>query len=38
MEGGLDFSDASETCWIFGFNDLEDSKAFFQEFSDESSN
>ena len=38
MEGGLDFSDASETCWIFGFNDLEDSNAFFQEFSDESSN
>jgi hypothetical protein len=38
LKGGLDFSDASETCWIFGFNNLEDSNAFFQEFSDESSN
>lgn len=37
MEGGLDFSDASETCWIFGFNDLEDSNAFFKEFSDDPS-
>ncbi|PWN06033.1 hypothetical protein [Rhodohalobacter mucosus] len=33
MKGGLDFSDTSETCWIFGFNDLEDSNAFFEEFS-----
>jgi hypothetical protein len=33
MNGGLDFSDASETCWIFGFNNLVDSNEFFQEFS-----
>lgn len=32
-KGGLDFSDASESCWIFGFNNLEDSEEFFQEFS-----
>lgn len=38
QKGGLDFSDTSETCWIFGFNDLEDSNAFFKEFSGESSN
>ena len=33
MNGGLDFSDVSETCWIFGFNNLVDSYEFFQEFS-----
>jgi len=33
MKGGLDFSDAVETCWIFGFNNLVDSNEFFQEFS-----
>jgi len=27
--GGLDFSDVSETCWIFGLEGLEDAKAFF---------
>lgn len=32
--GGLDFSDVSETCWIFGFDDLEDADAFFGEFGD----
>jgi hypothetical protein len=32
-DGGLDFSDVAETTWIFGFNDLNDAKAFFQEFS-----
>lgn len=30
--GGMDFSDVSETCWIFGFADLEDAEAFFREF------
>ncbi|MBD3225518.1 MAG: hypothetical protein GF313_12385 [Caldithrix sp.] len=38
MKGGLDFSDASETCWIFGFNILVDSNQFFEEFSTKSSN
>ena len=32
MKGGLDFSDTSETTWIFGFNNLEDAGDFFQEF------
>ncbi|MBN2103562.1 hypothetical protein JW835_05920 [bacterium] len=31
--GGLDFSDVSETCWIFGFNDLSDTEHFFKAFS-----
>ena len=31
--GGMDFSDASETCWIFGFNYLKDTKQYFAEFS-----
>lgn len=31
--GGLDFSDVSETCWIFGFDRLADAEAFFKEFS-----
>lgn len=32
-KGGLDFSDVSETAWIFGFGELEDVEAFFTEFS-----
>lgn len=32
--GGLDFSDVSETCWIFGFGDLADTQAFFEEFGE----
>jgi hypothetical protein len=31
--GGLDFSDVSETCWIFGFNHLLNAEEFFREFS-----
>ena len=31
--GGLDFSDVSESCWIFGFNNIVDVKQFFKEFS-----
>lgn len=31
--GGMDFSDVSETCWIFGFNDLRNVEAFFKEFA-----
>ncbi|MFK7845466.1 MAG: hypothetical protein AB8G77_09200 [Rhodothermales bacterium] len=31
--GGMDFSDVSETCWIFGFNDLRNVEAFFEEFA-----
>ena len=31
--GGMDFSDVSETCWIFGFAHLEDTEAFFREFA-----
>ena len=30
--GGLDFSDVSEACWIFGFVDLMDATEFFEEF------
>lgn len=30
---GMDFSDVSETCWIFGFNQLKDIEEFFKEFS-----
>ncbi len=33
LKEGLDFSDVSETCWIFGFNNLVDSNEFFKEFS-----
>ena len=32
-KGGLDFSDVSETCWIFGFDHLENAEKFFEEFS-----
>lgn len=37
--GGMDFSDVAETCWIFGFAELADAEAFFEEFasSDDSS-
>ena len=31
--GGMDFSDAAESCWIFGFEHLADPEAFFAEFS-----
>jgi len=31
--GGMDFSDAAETCWIFGFDHLRDAWAFFEEFA-----
>jgi hypothetical protein len=31
--GGMDFSDVSETCWIFGFNHLKNAVQFFEEFS-----
>ncbi len=31
--GGLDFSDVSETCWIFGYKHVKDVKMFFKEFS-----
>ncbi|NDV61360.1 hypothetical protein G0Q06_02720 [Puniceicoccales bacterium CK1056] len=31
--GGMDFSDVSETCWIFGFAGLTDAEAFFREFA-----
>lgn len=33
MNGGFDFSDASETTWIFGFNNLVDANDFFREFA-----
>ncbi len=32
-KGGLDFSDTSETTWIFGFAELVDAEDFFQTFS-----
>ena len=31
--GGMDFSDTSETCWIFGFVRIFDVSQFFDEFS-----
>ncbi|MDX1626148.1 MAG: hypothetical protein R3323_06510 [Wenzhouxiangellaceae bacterium] len=33
-DGGVDFSDAAETAWIFGFGDLVDVDDFFEEFGD----
>ena len=33
QEGGMDFSDVVETCWIFGFEALPDAEAFFKEFA-----
>ena len=32
-QGGLDFSDVSEACWVFGFEGLADAEAFFKEFA-----
>jgi hypothetical protein len=32
--GGLDFSDLSEVCWIFGLQDIKDVKAFFELFGE----
>ncbi len=32
-KGGMDFSDVSETCWIFGFNHLKNVEEFFKRFS-----
>lgn len=32
--GGLDFSDLSEVCWIFGLQDIEDVKAFLEIFGE----
>lgn len=32
-KGGLDFSDVTETCWIFGFQELNDVNDFFSEFT-----
>ena len=34
--GGLDFSDVSETCYIFGFDHLVDATQFFKEFTGKS--
>jgi hypothetical protein len=31
--GGLDFSDLSEVCWIFGLNDIKDTASFFEQYS-----
>ncbi len=31
-DGGMDFSDVAEACWIFGFDKLADTQAFFEEF------
>ncbi|WP_394747837.1 hypothetical protein [Spongiimicrobium salis] len=33
MRGGLDFSDFSELCWIFGMQDIKDAEHFFDLFS-----
>ena len=32
-KGGMDFSDVSESCWIFGFNHLKNVEDFFKEFA-----
>ncbi|WP_339723784.1 hypothetical protein [uncultured Paraglaciecola sp.] len=32
-DGGIDFSDVAEICWIFGFETLTDENAFFKEFA-----
>lgn len=32
-KGGMDFSDVSETCWIFGFNQLKNVEQFLKKFS-----
>ena len=31
--GGLDFSDVSEACWIFGFKEIPNVEAFFETFN-----
>ncbi len=31
--GGLDFSDLSEVCWILGIQDIKDTEAFFNRYS-----
>ena len=31
-EGGLDFSDLSETCWIFGLQEIRDAEEFFRRY------
>ena len=31
--GGFDFSDVSETCWIFGYESILDTEQFFKEFN-----
>ncbi|MBN1300412.1 MAG: hypothetical protein JW995_04280 [Melioribacteraceae bacterium] len=33
--GGMDFSDVSETCWIFGFGHIKNAEEFFIEFGEE---
>ena len=35
-DGGLDFSDVAETCWIFGFDHILDADQFFKTFSSSS--
>ena len=32
-EGGLDFSDLSEVCWILGLEDIKDTEQFFNLYS-----
>ncbi len=32
--GGLDFSDLAEVCWILGLEDIRDTEAFFERFTD----
>ncbi|MBU2906494.1 hypothetical protein KO529_16980 [Arenibacter algicola] len=32
-QGGMDFSDLSEVCWILGINDIKDTKQFFNIYS-----
>ncbi|MCW8850706.1 MAG: hypothetical protein OQJ81_12060, partial [Melioribacteraceae bacterium] len=34
--GGFDFSDVSETCWIFGFDSILNTEQFFNEFNSSS--
>ena len=31
--GGMDFSDFSEVCWIFGLQDIEDTEEFFEQYA-----
>ena len=32
-QGGMDFSDLSEVCWILGINDIKDTEHFFNIYS-----